>query len=68
LIIKRSPLSVPVKKPKATWVRPVIEYSGISDDGVLREAVLKGDDLHADDAPPAAPRRAQGRPKGRGGC
>jgi bifunctional non-homologous end joining protein LigD len=25
LIIKRSPLSVPVKKPKATWVRPVIQ-------------------------------------------
>jgi bifunctional non-homologous end joining protein LigD len=35
LIIKRSPLSVPVKKPKATWVQPVvqaeIEYGGITD-------------------------------------
>jgi bifunctional non-homologous end joining protein LigD len=51
LIVKRSPLSVPVKKPKATWVRPdvlaEIEYSGVTDDGVLREAVFKGlrDDL-----------------------
>ena len=51
LIVKRSPLSVPVKKPKATWVMPEvlaeIEYSGITDDGILREAVFKGlrDDL-----------------------
>ncbi len=26
LIIKRSPLSVPVKKPKATWVQPVAYF------------------------------------------
>jgi hypothetical protein len=40
-----------VKKPKATWIRPEvgaeIEYSGVTDDGILREAVFKGlrDDL-----------------------
>jgi bifunctional non-homologous end joining protein LigD len=68
LIIKRSPLSVPVKKPKATWVKPVvqaeIEYGGITDDGILREAVFKGlrDDLSAVDARPTAPRRTARAP------
>jgi hypothetical protein len=44
-------LAVPVKKPKATWVRPIvdaeIEYGALTDDGLLREAVFKGlrDDL-----------------------
>jgi bifunctional non-homologous end joining protein LigD len=58
LIIKRSPLSAPVKKPKATWVKPVlqdgIEYGGITDDGLLREAVFKDlrDHLPVVDAPP----------------
>src|SRR3954451_9053468 len=37
LIIRKTPLSVPVKKPKSTWVKPVIqaeiEYGGITDDG-----------------------------------
>jgi bifunctional non-homologous end joining protein LigD len=51
LIVKTSPLAVPVKKPKATWVRPIvdaeIEYGALTDDGLLREAVFKGlrDDL-----------------------
>jgi bifunctional non-homologous end joining protein LigD len=73
LIIKRSPLSVPVKKPKATWVKPVIqaeiEYGGVTDDGLLREAVFKGlrDDLPAEDALPTAPRRAERARKGHGG-
>jgi bifunctional non-homologous end joining protein LigD len=72
LIIKRSPLSVPVKKPKATWIQPVvqaeIEYGGITDDGLLREAVFKGlrDDLAAVEAP-TPPTRAQRSGKGRGG-
>ena len=50
-VISKSPLSEPVKKPKATWVEPVlkaeVEYSGVTDDGLLREAVFKGlrDDL-----------------------
>src|SRR5437764_8015690 len=71
LIIRKSPLSVPVKKPKATWVRPVvqaeIEYGGITDDGLLREAVFKGlrDDLPLVEAA-ATPRHAE-RSKGRGG-
>jgi bifunctional non-homologous end joining protein LigD len=53
LIRKKSPLSVPVKKPKATWVEPKvdaeIEYSAVTDDGLLRAAVFKGlrDDLGA---------------------
>jgi bifunctional non-homologous end joining protein LigD len=73
LISKRSPLSVPVKKPKATWVQPVvqaeIEYGGITDDGLLREAVFKGlrDDLPAVEPPPSAPTPAHRGGKGRGG-
>jgi bifunctional non-homologous end joining protein LigD len=72
LISKTSPLSVPVKKPKATWVEPVvnaeIEYSAITDDGLLRAAVFKGlrDDLDAPrvEAPSVVPssRRGHGRP------
>jgi bifunctional non-homologous end joining protein LigD len=51
LIRKKSPLSVAVKKPKATWVEPEVdaevEYGALTDDGLLREAVFKGlrDDL-----------------------
>ncbi|MFL6790095.1 MAG: DNA ligase D [Bradyrhizobium sp.] len=51
LIRKSSPLSVPVRKPKATWVEPEVdaevEYRALTDDGLLREAVFKGmrDDL-----------------------
>jgi len=61
-----SPLSVPVKKPKATWVEPVteaeVEFGGITADGLLREAVFKG--LREDTAPlppPAAPRKSSRR-------
>jgi bifunctional non-homologous end joining protein LigD len=73
LIVMHSPLSVPVKKPKATWVKPVvqaeIEYGGITDDGLLREAVFKGlrDDLPLVAAPPPAPSRARRGGKGLGG-
>src|SRR4051812_40845310 len=51
LIRKTSPLSIAVKKPKATWVEPEvdaeIEFGALTDDGLLREAVFKGfrDDL-----------------------
>src|SRR3954471_8279856 len=51
LIRKKSPLSVAVKKPKATWVDPAIdievECGALTDDGLLREAVFKAlrDDL-----------------------
>jgi bifunctional non-homologous end joining protein LigD len=45
-IRKGSPLSEPVKKPKATWVEPVIEaeiaYSTVTENALLREAVFKG--------------------------
>lgn len=53
LIIKHSPLSVPVRKPKATWLKPVmraeISFGGVTDDGLLREAVFERlrDDLVA---------------------
>src|SRR5205085_8111369 len=65
LIVRYSSLSVPVKKPKATWVKPVvqaeIEYGGITDDGLLREAVFKGlrDDLPLGKAAATTPRRAE---------
>jgi bifunctional non-homologous end joining protein LigD len=53
LIRRTSPLSIPVKKPKATWVEPKvdaeIEFSAVTDDGLLRAAVFKAlrDDLAA---------------------
>jgi bifunctional non-homologous end joining protein LigD len=75
LIIRKSPLSEPIKKPKATWVEPVvnaeIEYGGITDDGLLREAVFKG--LREDLALPTVRASSVGpstrveRAKGRGG-
>jgi hypothetical protein len=60
-------VSVPVKKPKATWLKPVlpaeIAYGGVTDDGLLREAVFKGlrEDLMTQDvkAPSLAPRRTR---------
>jgi len=50
-IIRNPPLDEPIKKPKATWVRPVVRaevtYGGVTEDGLLREPVFKGlrDDL-----------------------
>jgi bifunctional non-homologous end joining protein LigD len=45
-IRKVSPLSETIKKPKATWVEPVIEaeiaYSTVTENNLLREAVFKG--------------------------
>jgi bifunctional non-homologous end joining protein LigD len=45
-IRKSSPLPEPVKKPKATWVEPVLEaevaYSTVTENQLLREAVFKG--------------------------
>jgi bifunctional non-homologous end joining protein LigD len=67
LIIGKSPLSQPVKKPKATWVQPVlkaeVEYSSITDDGLLREAVFKGlrDDLPIAQPKPKPARRSRPR-------
>jgi bifunctional non-homologous end joining protein LigD len=66
LITGKSPLAMPVKKPKATWLEPImpaeIAYGGVTDDGLLREAVFKGlrQDLMTPEvkAPPSAPRQA----------
>jgi bifunctional non-homologous end joining protein LigD len=63
LIRRTTPLSVAVKKPKATWVEPdvkaEVEYGALTDDGLLREAVFKGmrDDLELPEvrAPRLAP-------------
>ncbi|OBQ85620.1 DNA ligase D [Mesorhizobium sp. WSM3873] len=61
LIIGRSPLSEPIVKPKATWVRPEVlaevQFSGVTDRGILREAVFKGlrEDLVAVPPKPPAP-------------
>lgn len=60
-IRKTSPLSVPVKKPKATWVDPVLQaeirFSALTADKLLRAPVFKGlrDDLAA--APPTRTQR-----------
>ncbi len=70
LIRKTTPLSVPVKKPKATWVEPEvdaeIEYSAVTDDGLLRAAVFKAlrDDLAAPrvKAPSIIPARGHRKP------
>jgi bifunctional non-homologous end joining protein LigD len=46
LVVRRSPLTKPVKKPKATWVRPEVlvdvQYRSITPDGRLRHASFKG--------------------------
>jgi bifunctional non-homologous end joining protein LigD len=63
LMTDASPLTVPVHKPKATWVEPLalaeIEFSGVTDDGLLRAPVFKGlrDDLAAPAAAPKPNRR-----------
>lgn len=74
-IVRTSPLAVAVNKPRATWVKPVlqaeIQYSSLTADGLLRAPVYKGlrDDLNALGAsePPnarvrgARPKRSRGR-------
>ncbi|MBZ9799426.1 DNA ligase D [Mesorhizobium sp. ES1-4] len=61
LIIDKSPLSEPIDKPKATWVRPdvlaEVQFSSVTDRGILREAVFKGlrEDLVTIPAKPPAP-------------
>jgi bifunctional non-homologous end joining protein LigD len=63
-ITRVSPLNVPVKKPKATWLKPKVlaevEYSAVTEDGLLRAAVFKGlrDDLALPRrrSPPTAPK------------
>jgi bifunctional non-homologous end joining protein LigD len=66
-IRKTAPLSVPVKKPKATWVEPVveaeIEYNNLTAGNILRMPVFKGvrDDLRKE-ASSNARRRSNARP------
>ncbi|UCI10203.1 DNA ligase D [Mesorhizobium sp. B1-1-8] len=61
LITDKSPLSEPIDKPKATWVKPVVlaevQFSGVTDRGILREAVFKGvrEDLQPIPAKPPSP-------------
>ncbi|MDG4876268.1 DNA ligase D [Mesorhizobium sp. WSM4935] len=61
LIVSKSPLSEPIQKPKATWVKPVvlaeIQFSGVTDRGILREAVFNGlrEDLQTIPAKPPSP-------------
>jgi bifunctional non-homologous end joining protein LigD len=61
LIIRNSPLTERVRKPKATWVRPEllaeIWYRAVTDDGRLRHASFKG--MREDDM--AAASRDRGR-------
>ena len=67
LITNTSPLAEPVNKPKATWVEPAldaeIEYGGLTDDGLLREAVFKGirDDLRTVPSPSIQPSARPGK-------
>ena len=46
LVQRKSPVTTPVKKPKATWVRPDlfvdVQYRSITPDGRLRHASFKG--------------------------
>jgi len=68
-IIRHAPLDQPIKKPKATWVRPVVRaevtYGGVTEDGLLREPVFKGlrDDLsEPEPASPATVQPSSGAP------
>jgi bifunctional non-homologous end joining protein LigD len=46
IAVRKSPLSKPVKKPRATWVSPEllvdVEYRAMTDDGRLRHGSFKG--------------------------
>jgi bifunctional non-homologous end joining protein LigD len=68
LIRRTSPLSHPIRKPKATWVEPTIladvQFSGVTEDGLLREAVFKGvrEELAAESPPGSADGLRKGSP------
>lgn len=70
LIVDKPPLSEPIDKPKATWVRPdvlaEVQFSGVTDRGILREAVFKGlrEDLVTMPAKPLAPSKRRNRAEG----
>jgi bifunctional non-homologous end joining protein LigD len=60
-IRETSPLSVSVKKPKATWVEPVVEaeisFNGVTADGLLRAPTFKA--IREDISPPVEKRSAK---------
>lgn len=70
LIVDNSPLSDPIDKPKATWVRPdvlaEVQFSSVTDRGILREAVFKGlrEDLVTIPAKPPAASKRRNRAEG----
>jgi bifunctional non-homologous end joining protein LigD len=69
-IMRDSPLDEPIKKPKATWVKPMVwaevTYGGVTEDGLLRGPVFKGlrDDLSEPATPPPAAVRPSGSVRG----
>ena len=46
ITVRKSPLTTPVRKPKASWVQPVVlvdvQYRSVTPDGRLRHASFKG--------------------------
>jgi bifunctional non-homologous end joining protein LigD len=46
IAVRKSPLTMPVKKPKATWVKPEVladvEYRATTADGRMRHGSFKG--------------------------
>jgi bifunctional non-homologous end joining protein LigD len=62
-IIRNPPLDEPIKKPKATWVKPVVRaevtYGGVTKDGLLRELVFKGLRNDLSEPEPALPATVQ---------
>jgi bifunctional non-homologous end joining protein LigD len=62
LITNRCPLSVPIDKPKATWIRPEVEaevtFASVTTEGLLREPVFKRLVDEPAGEPPDAPSRA----------
>ena len=46
ITVRKSPLTKPIRKPKATWVRPDVlvdvQYRSVTPDGKLRHASFKG--------------------------
>lgn len=64
IAVRKSPLTKPVKKPKAHWVKPEmlvdVEYRAVTSDGRLRHASFKGvrEDLVETDATVPVRRRS----------
>lgn len=67
-IIDTSPLDEPIKKPKATWVKPVVDaevhYSAMTEAGRLRAPIYKGlrEDLTPDTPVVSTPKTSKRTP------